>query len=165
MRSCITYQTGRLVQGKVLDQRHVLSRMAKSTLFWVSSTASKLQQLYLNALQRLWFKGSGFKEIALFFHWQEKMDRFIWVKCFSKIFSQELSSPFVFVSNFPENNFSDTRAVFLIISGLVMMQLCEQQGKLSEKAIFYQKQHRKLDRATGSLFLTSVTCHRSLSSR
>lgn len=143
--------------------------MANSTLFWVSSTtASKLQQLYLDALKRLWFKGSGFKGIALFFfffHWQEKMDRFIWVKCFSKIFSQQLSSPFVFVSNFSENNCSDTRAVFLIISVLVMIQLCEQQGKLSEKAIFYQKQQRKLGRATSSLSLTPVTSHRSLSSR
>lgn len=56
------------------------------------------------------------------------------------MFSQELSSPFVFVSNFPENNCRDTGAVFLIISVLVMIQLCEQQGKLSEKAFFYQKQ-------------------------
>lgn len=64
------------------------------------------------------------------------------------MFSQELSSSFVLVSNFPEYNCSDTRAFFLIISVLVMIQLYEQQGKLSKKVNFYQKQQRKLGRAT-----------------
>lgn len=41
--------------------------MAKSTLSGVLSViASRLQQLYLNDLQRLWFKGFGFKVSGLF---------------------------------------------------------------------------------------------------
>lgn len=67
-------------------QRKV-SRMAKATLFWVPSLiAWRLQHLYLNALQRLWFKGSGFKGIALFFLWQEKWTGLFKINAFQRYF-------------------------------------------------------------------------------
>lgn len=104
--------------------------MAKSTLSWVLSViASRLQQLYLNDLQRLWFKGFGFKVSGLFFLWEEKWTGLFKLNAFQRYSHRSFHLPF---SLFP---------IFLKITAVTQVQSLFDHFSSSDNAGLWTARH------------------------